>query len=122
MANLRRHGVDLPLLIIIGLGSVGAALADGLDGDREHGQRIYQQTCVACHGANGKGLVPGTPNFNAKDGVLNKPDSELIKNVMDGFQSPGSPMAMPPKGGNTSLTEKDIRAVIDYLREAYGDD
>lgn len=122
MANIKQYGFNLSLLIVIGLGFFGPVLANGPDGDREHGQQVYQQTCVACHGANGKGLVPGTPNFNAEDGVLTKSDTVLIKHVMEGFQSPGSPMAMPAKGGNPSLTEEDIRAVIDYLREAYGHD
>ena len=28
------------------------------------GEEIYKQTCVACHGANGQGAVPGAANFS----------------------------------------------------------
>jgi len=84
------------------------------------GKEIYAQTCIACHSADGKGAFPGVPDFTRKDGRLSKPDSELFKHVMGGFQSPGSPMAMPPRGGNTSLTDIDIQNVIKYLHKEFG--
>ena len=84
------------------------------------GREIYQQTCVSCHGADGKGTVPGAPDFNRRDGRLAKSDEALMNSLLHGIQSPGSPMAMPPKGGNASLTEDDLRRVLEYLREAFG--
>jgi mono/diheme cytochrome c family protein len=84
-----------------------------------HGKSIYGQTCVACHGKDGKGAFPGVPALGGKKGVLLKPDSELIKNIMNGYQTPGSPMAMPPKGGNPSLNEEDVAAVLQFMRETY---
>ncbi|MFQ5644624.1 MAG: c-type cytochrome [Thiogranum sp.] len=84
------------------------------------GEDIYDQTCIACHSADGKGAFPGVPDFTRKDGRLSKPDDDLFKHVTGGFQSPGSPMAMPPKGGNASLTDEDIRTVIRYLHEKFG--
>ncbi len=84
------------------------------------GQDIYGETCVACHGASGTGNVPGAPDFTRSSGVLAKTDEVLVRNMMDGFQSPGSPMAMPPKGGNPALNETDIRAVLAYMRKAFG--
>lgn len=84
------------------------------------GSDIYSQTCVACHGTNGKGVVPGAPNFKRSDGPLSQSDEILFDRVKLGFKGPGSPMAMPPKGGNMSLTDSDIRTVVEYLREIYG--
>tara|TARA_R110002111_G_scaffold151735_1_gene218457 strand:- start:735 stop:875 length:141 start_codon:yes stop_codon:yes gene_type:complete len=43
----------------------------------------------------------------------------LLQNITDGFQSPGSPMAMPAKGGNVDLTDGDIKAVLVYVRESF---
>jgi len=83
------------------------------------GAEVFNQTCIACHGANGKGTVPGAPDLTRPDGPLAQPDDVLLKHIVEGFQSPGSPMAMPPKGGNTSLTIDDIRAVLGYLRESF---
>ena len=88
--------------------------------DAAAGKAIYSQTCIACHGANGKGAIPGVADFTAKDGSLAKSDGELLKNISEGFQSPGSFMAMPPKGGNPTLMEADMRAVLAYLRAEFG--
>lgn len=41
-------------------------------------------------------------------------------NCAEGFQTPGSPMAMPAMGGNPNLTAADVRSVLGYLRETFG--
>ncbi len=84
------------------------------------GSEVYTQTCIACHGENGKGTVPGAPNFTRSDGPLAQSDETLLSRIKLGFKSPGSAMAMPPKGGNMSLTDGDIKAVLEYLRETFG--
>ena len=96
------------------------ALDDSSPGTGLSGKDIYSQTCVACHGANGKGAIPGTPNFTKASGPLSKSDDELMHNISAGFQSPGSAMAMPAKGGNPDLNATDVRAVLDYMRESFG--
>ena len=83
------------------------------------GEEIYNQTCIACHGANGKGMVPGAPDFTKPDGPLAQSDEVLFKHITDGFMSIGSPMAIHPKGGNSSLTESDIRAVLQHMRKTF---
>ncbi|MCH8278702.1 MAG: c-type cytochrome, partial [Proteobacteria bacterium] len=82
------------------------ALSDGMPeaADAAAGKAVYSQTCVACHGVNGKGTIPGVTDFTAKDSPLRKSDVELVNNISEGFQSPGSFMAMPAKGGNPTLT------------------
>lgn len=84
------------------------------------GSDIYKQTCIACHGANGKSAVPGAPDFTRPEGSLSQSDEVLMQHIIEGFQSPGSPMAMPPKGGNATLTTSDIQAVLGYIRENFG--
>tara|TARA_R110000782_G_scaffold30891_13_gene76609 strand:- start:4509 stop:5045 length:537 start_codon:yes stop_codon:yes gene_type:complete len=80
------------------------------------GESIYKQTCVACHAANGEGAIPGVPKFSER---LSKPDSELFANIKNGFQSEGSPMAMPARGGNPSLSDADIKEVMSYIRQSF---
>lgn len=99
------------------LGAVGTAAAAG---SMDEGKKVYETACVTCHGANGKGSLPGVPDLAKKSGVLTKSDELLLKHVTEGFQSPGSPMPMPPKGGNPSLTEDQLRAAIGYLRRQFG--
>jgi len=83
------------------------------------GKETYDKTCIACHGGEGKGAFPGTPDFTSSDGALSKTDEVLVNNITNGFQSPGSPMAMPPKGGNPNLSTTDISEVLKYIRETF---
>lgn len=86
----------------------------------DEAEALYNQTCVACHGPDGKGAIPGTPDFNTADSPLHRKDeAALARSIIDGFQSPGSPMAMPPRGGMPSLTEEQAMALARYLHEAF---
>ncbi len=80
---------------------------------------LYETTCVACHGAKAQGAIPGVPGL-ATNGSLAKSDAELTASILNGFQSKGSPLAMPPKGGNPNLTPEDASALVVYLRELVG--
>ena len=98
------------------------AFSDGVPeaADAASGKSIYMQTCIVCHGADGKGTIPGVPDFTDKSTPLTKSAAELMKNINEGFQTKGSFMAMPAKGGNPALTEADVRAVLAYLRAEFG--
>jgi mono/diheme cytochrome c family protein len=108
----------IPVLAVIPV----LALSDGMpaSADAAVGKAVYAQTCIACHGANGQGTIPGVTDFTGKDSPLSKSEAELVKNISEGFQSKGSFMAMPAKGGNPALTEADVRAVLAYLRAEFG--
>lgn len=84
------------------------------------GKEVFEKTCIACHGANGKGVVPGAADFTNPNGVLKKDDKTLIKHITEGYKSEGSVMPMPAKGGNTSLTDADVKNVLQYIRDAFG--
>lgn len=96
-----------------------ATIADNSSGPSLSGKEIYGSTCIACHGADGKGSLPGAPDFTKLDGPLSKPDEILVQHITEGFQSPGSPMAMPAKGGNPDLTGIEIKTVLNYLKENF---
>jgi len=83
-------------------------------------ETLYNQTCVACHGANGKGALPGVPDLTSDKGPLARmSDEDLIRSTMDGMQTPGSAMAMPAKGGNPALSDEDAARLVRYLRERF---
>jgi len=104
-------------LVIVALASfVTPAFASG----SEVGEKVYAQTCIACHGTNGKGAIPGVSDFTKSDGPLAKLDDTLFASIRDGLATPGKPLSMPPKGGNPSLSDEEIRAVLEYLRSSFG--
>jgi len=97
-----------------------AAVADDAEKTLKVGESIYSQTCIACHGANGKGALPGVSDFKAADGPLAKTDDELATSIRDGVVTPGAALSMPAKGGNPALSEEEIRAVLAYIRKTFG--
>lgn len=74
------------------------------------GKTVYGQTCAACHATG----LAGAPTLGDKTAwtprVANGRDI-LVTSVMKGKGN------MPVKAGNPSLTEKDIRAAIEYMLE-----
>ncbi len=110
----------LTLLLVLIVPALAFADDHSVAADAAVGKAVYSQTCIACHGANGKGAIPGVTDFTGKDSPLSKPAAVLVKNISEGFQTPGSFMAMPAKGGNPALTEADVMAVLAYLRAEFG--
>lgn len=103
--------------IILLLTTGASALAAGVSSaGGPDGAALYNQTCVVCHGKNGQGAIPGVPDLTRKGGSLSKSDAELVASILNGFQTKGSPMAMPAKGGNPKLTPEDAAALVSYLR------
>lgn len=84
------------------------------------GASVYKSTCIACHGPDGKGLLPGTPNFTQASGPLSKSDEVLLGHITNGFQTPGKPLAMPPRGGNPQLDDNQLKAALAYIRAHFG--
>jgi cytochrome c5 len=77
------------------------------------GSAVYQKSCVACHGGDGKGIAPSIPDFTKKGGVLSKSSGVLLNNIIQGIG------AMPAKGGNSSLSDEDMKAVLNYIQNTF---
>jgi cytochrome c5 len=82
--------------------TVPAPAADG------KGKGVYDQACIACHGQG----VAGAPKFGDKAAW-----AERIKTGMDALYTTSikGKGAMPPKGGNTTLADADVKAAVDYM-------
>ncbi len=82
------------------------------------GQTQYLQTCSACHGADALGIDNLGKTLVGSAFILEKSDGELQEYVKVG-RAVDDPLnttgiAMPPKGGNPTLTDDQILAIIVY--------
>ncbi|MDX1374854.1 MAG: c-type cytochrome, partial [Burkholderiales bacterium] len=72
------------------------------------GKAVYDKACVACH-ATGVANAPKLGDKAAWAPRLGTGVDALMKSVIAGKG------AMPPKAGNPSLTDAEIRAAVDYM-------
>ena len=72
------------------------------------GKKVYDSTCTACHASG----VAGAPKFGDKAAWA--PHIKLgVPHLYDlALKGKG---AMPAKGGNTSLSDADVKAAVDYM-------
>ncbi len=84
------------------------------------GEALFQQTCFACHGPDGKGLPNLGKDLTTSEFVKTSNDAELLAYVLEG-RAADDPLnttgvAMPPKGGFSFLTEDNINSIIAFVR------
>jgi len=97
-----------------------AATEAGPVGDPVAGKTAYESTCIACHGADLKGMTGLGKDLTTSEFVKSKSDADLVAFVKVG--RPASDPAntqgvdMPPKGGNPALTDDDLLNIVAYLR------
>jgi cytochrome c5 len=88
-------------------GATGGAPA-GAQGGGGNGKTVFEASCVACHGTG----VAGAPKIGDKAAWaprLKQGTDTLHQSALKGKG------AMPPKGGNTALSDADVMAAVDYL-------
>lgn len=72
------------------------------------GKAVYDKTCASCHDAGLAG-APKPGDQAAWQQRIAQGRDTLYQSVLNGKG------VMPPKGGNASLSEADIKAAVDYL-------
>jgi mono/diheme cytochrome c family protein len=107
----------------------GPGDAVNLTGDAAAGEKIFADTCVACHGIEGKsgvdnpGSTDGTvPSLNPIDETLKNGDTKIFATNIDLFIEHGSKpdgdnpaLQMKAFGDDKTLTPQQIADVIAYV-------
>ena len=90
----------------------------------QNGSRLFSTTCTACHGSDARGILGlGKPLIDSA--FVNKLNDEEMVAFLHVGRSTSNPenttkVAMPAKGGNPSLTDDDLNAIVDYIRSLNG--
>ena len=86
----------------------GAAAPAAAKADAGKGKSVYDSACMVCHAAG----VAGAPKAGDKTAWAPR-----LKTGMDALYTSSlkGKNAMPPKGGNLSLADADVKAAVDYL-------
>ncbi len=87
------------------------------------GGKLYEQHCVSCHGAEGRGAPPAYPALAGRASVTAGGGLNAIRMVLNGGFPPGTrgnprPYGMPPFG--TALEDEEVAAVVSYVRYRWG--
>ena len=72
------------------------------------GKTIYENTCAGCHDSG----IAGAPKFGDKADwahVYKESLKVVIEHAIKGFN------AMPPKGGDASIKDEDIKSTVEYM-------
>ncbi len=96
-----KFGIKLAAIAAVSAAFAAPALA-------ADGKAVYDKTCSVCHAAG----VAGAPKLGDKAAWSARAGAgkdALAASVVKGKG------AMPPKAGNASLSDADIKAAIDYM-------
>jgi cytochrome c5 len=85
-----------------------ASTTPTVESGEEKVKTIYTASCAACHASG----AAGAPKLGDKAAWAPR-----IKGGNDGLYNSAinGKNAMPPKGGNASLSDADVKAVVDYM-------
>ena len=95
-------------------GGASAAAATGgaaMVASADAGKKLYESTCIACHGAG----VAGAPKVGDKAAwspIIAQGMPVLYDRAIHGYT--GKRGMMPPKGGSTA-SDADVKAAVDYM-------
>jgi disulfide bond formation protein DsbB len=103
-----------------GDGQAQEALVKNAKGNPVAGKEKFTTTCSACHGQAGEGISGLGKDMRASQFIAGKTDTELVEFIKIG-RNPGDPLnttgvAMPPKGGNPTLSDEDLTDIVAYIR------
>lgn len=95
-------------------------LAAAPAGDAKNGEALFNQTCIACHGAGGVGVTGLGKDMTKSEFIAGLDDAQLLEFIKKGRDTSDpantTQVMMPPKGGNPALDDPKLLDIIAYIR------
>lgn len=114
VGNVRTEGEPVPEEVAAASESDKSSAATGDSEDAPPGKSTYESVCIACH-SGAMADIPALGDAEAWAPRIEKGMDTLYKHAIEGFQ--GDSMMMPPKGGDSSLSDEQVKAAVDYMVE-----
>jgi cytochrome c5 len=89
-------------------GAAGGAAKPAATGAAADGKKVFDSTCMACHATG----VAGAPKLGDKAAWTPRIQQGMDTLVQSALKGKGG---MPPKGGNASLSDAEVRAAIEFM-------
>lgn len=111
----------LPAALLAGAVTAGRAAAQQARGGAAEstGQRVYRESCVRCHGPDGRG-IPGVYPALAGDPFVTAAEEPAIQVVLVG-RAPAPDVPQMPRYRDL-LSDAEVAAVVSYIRSSWGND
>lgn len=115
----------VPGVILLGTLSLAStpllAAQEGATTAGRSGRQVFESTCIACHGPDGKGTVNPAltkiltlPDFSNCNFAVREPDADWFAVAHSGGPARGFSPLMPPWG--TAFTADELRRAVEHLR------
>ena len=104
-------GVPTPP-VMPALADAAVVAAAAVAGTEDAGKAIYDKTCALCHAAG----LAGAPLPDSKEhwaARMAQGKDTLYKHAVEGYT--GQAGMMPPRGGNPTLSDDEVKAAVDYM-------
>lgn len=91
-----------------------------LKGVAANGEKHYNSVCIACHGADAKGVTGLGKDLTTSTFLAELSDADVALFLAKGRPSSDplntTKVDMPPKGGNPALKDQDLMDIVAFLR------
>jgi mono/diheme cytochrome c family protein len=104
----------ITVVVCLGAAVLWANAAQGENYDQ--GKSLFEQKCMICHGAGGKGDGPAAAALNKHPADFNKPElwqGDAAKKITDAVRNGRLPMPA------FDLSTDEINAIIDYMEHTF---
>jgi cytochrome c oxidase subunit 3 len=90
-------------------------------GNKDKGRPLFRGTCASCHGPGGQGMPGLGKDMRNSAFIAEREDMALVDFLKVG-RMPTDPSnstgkLMPPRGGNTALSDQDLMDIVAFVRQ-----